>query len=604
MICSTVIPTEDPMIVETRPLAISPDLPKEETFAEIPTGSLVREIATRAESGDYAGLATWLPNPDPILRKAGIELETYTELLSDAFTKGCIRGLESKILSRKWRLKGEKVKTRSREITEKALRRMPMRRIWSEILDAFPYGHNILEILYAVHDGGLILPENVVGKPRRWFLVTPANEWRFLQRGSGVLEGVALPPRKFLIVVNEPTFDNPYGEALLSCCYWPIVLKRGVLKHWTLERERFGMPWTVYQYPLAWVGDMAKIRSQVRTITQLTQDGVLAIPQGSQVGFERGSEGSGSTQYREFLEWCDTQISVALLGHEGGANATPGALGDQASAVEVRGDIIDSGIALIESAMNELIRNIYEINFDEEEVPEFEVYAEDEVQMGLVNRTKMLKESGILPTRAYVINRLGLKEDEFELESESAPPPETPTPQIGEGEEGGSPSTQTGGTAMPGSSQGTPAEASNPSTPPGGGTGGGNAPQGAAEFAEAARGISLPEEFPDEKLLDAVYGKLSPETMQLQMEKILRPVLGVLQKATSYEDALRQLVKIFPKMNTADLQNTLEKGILLAEVIGRNSVHEEIRADGEDPSTIERDESNVTDAAIEGIPEE
>jgi hypothetical protein len=157
---------------------------------------------------------------------------------------------------------------------------------------------------------------------------------------------------------------------------------------------------------------------------------------------------------------------------------------------------------------------------------------------------------------------------------------------------------------MPGSSQGTPAEASNPSTPPGGGTGGGNAPQGAAEFAEAARGISLPEEFPDEKLLDAVYGKLSPETMQLQMEKILRPVLGVLQKATSYEDALRQLVKIFPKMNTADLQNTLEKGILLAEVIGRNSVHEEIRADGEDPSTIERDESNVTDAAIEGIPEE
>lgn len=75
-----------------------------------------------------------------------------------------------------------------------------MPRLMSEILDAFLWGFQLLEVIWEQKDG-LILPERVVGKPPAWFRFDGTNNLRFITRDD--VNGIELPERKFLLAQHH-----------------------------------------------------------------------------------------------------------------------------------------------------------------------------------------------------------------------------------------------------------------------------------------------------------------------------------------------------------------------------------------------------------------
>lgn len=84
--------------------------------------------------------------------------------------------------------------------------------------------------------------------------------------------------------------------------------------------------------------------------------------------------------------------------------------------MEVRQDIIDSDKKLVESVINQLIQWIYEINYGSNvDVPIFEMFAPEDVDLTLAQRDKILSETGVKFTKEYFIKTYGLDEEDFEI---------------------------------------------------------------------------------------------------------------------------------------------------------------------------------------------
>ncbi len=58
----------------------------------------------------------------------------------------------------------------------------------------------------------------------------------------------AVPERKFIIFQNNATYENPYGDAVLSKCYAPVKLKKGGMELWVRYIEKYSIPYLIAKY--------------------------------------------------------------------------------------------------------------------------------------------------------------------------------------------------------------------------------------------------------------------------------------------------------------------------------------------------------------------
>ena len=59
-------------------------------------------FATRSRSLDFTAFGLLLPNPDPILKAQGRDIEVYRDLRTDALVGGSIRRRKSAVKSLEW----------------------------------------------------------------------------------------------------------------------------------------------------------------------------------------------------------------------------------------------------------------------------------------------------------------------------------------------------------------------------------------------------------------------------------------------------------------------------------------------------------------------
>ena len=202
--------------------------------------SLSDQIATRGRSIDFHALGMYLPNPDPVLKALGKDIKVYRELRADAHVGGCIRRRKAAVKALEWGLDRDKAKSRVAKSIEAIFADLDLSRIITEMLDAVLYGYQPMEVMWG-KVGGYLVPVDVIGKPADWFLYSPDNELRFRSR-QAQLQGEELPPRKFLVPRQDPSYHNPYGFADLSMCFWPVTFKKGGLRYWVKFAEKYGMP--------------------------------------------------------------------------------------------------------------------------------------------------------------------------------------------------------------------------------------------------------------------------------------------------------------------------------------------------------------------------
>jgi len=110
------------------------------------------------------------------------------------------------------------------------------------VMDARFYGYSVQEIICKEVPKGIGI-ERLALKPMEWFAPQRDGSLRFFpDDGSGGIEGIAVDSVKFLVSRCNPSYRNPYGEALLSKLWFPVTWRMEGWGMWLQFLETFGEP--------------------------------------------------------------------------------------------------------------------------------------------------------------------------------------------------------------------------------------------------------------------------------------------------------------------------------------------------------------------------
>ena len=474
-------------------------------FSESSKGSLSTEIATRDRSPDFSNLGMYLPNPDPVLKALGRDIKVYRELRTDARVGGCVRRRKASVKALEWGLDRDKAKSRVARSVEDMLADIDMVRIITEMLDASLYGYQPMEVIWG-KVGSYIVPVDVVGKPADWFLFGTDNRLRFRSR-EAMLKGEEVPERKFLVPRQDASYDNPYGFPDLSMCFWPTTFKKGGLKFWVQFTEKYGSPWVIGKHPRGTPD--SETDKLLDSLEAMVQDAIAVIPDDSSIDIKEAAGKTGSADvYESLLNFCHAEVAVALLGQNQTTEATANKASAQAG-LQVTKDIRDSDAAMVASAVNELIRWTCDLNFGDVARPVFDMWEQEEVDKVLAERDEKLSKAGASFTPQYFKRAYNLQDGDL-VEQPAAP-----------------------------------------------------ATTAAVDFAE--EDISAP----DQDAIDAAMDALSDDALNADARAMIAPLLAAVSKGLPPEQLLGQLAELYPRMDTAGLQQRLARVLFVSKLWGR-----------------------------------
>lgn len=374
---------------------------------------LSTHIATRARSIDFVALGMLLPNPDPILKARGQDVRVYRDMLHDALIGGCVRRRKSAVKTLDWGLDRAQASSRVAKAVQTMLDGLDVERIIGQMLDATLFGYQPMEVLWQEQDG-LAGVADVLAKPPEWFCFDADNQLRWKTRDAPVF-GELLPDFKFLLPRQDPTYQNPYGFADLSMCFWPLVFKKGGLRFWLAFAEKFGSAFSVGKLPRgAAPGERA---TMLDSLEKLIQDGVVTIPDdGSIELLEMAGKSASADLYERLVLHCRSEISIALLGQ----NQTTEASANKASSVaglEVTRDLRDGDAELVAAAFNRLIDWFCTRNFGAQPTPVFSLWDQKDQDTLQASRDQSNHKAGARFSNAYFMRAYGYQEGDLLPES-------------------------------------------------------------------------------------------------------------------------------------------------------------------------------------------
>lgn len=465
--------------------------------------SLSDEIATRQRSLNFYSLCNILPDPDIVLRKQGKDIKIYRELLCDPHVTACVQSRKAGVLSLEWEIARGINKDKNIELLSNLLKKLDIYKLINDILDSVLWGFQPIEVIWE-KSGNLILPTELKAKPTDWFCYDADNNLRFKTKQNYF--GELLPPKKFLCPQYNASYDNPYGDRILSKVFWQVVFKKGGLKFWTIFTEKYGMPHIIGKHPRG--ASQEETNALADMLERMVQDAIAVIPDDSSVELKEANKSSSAEIYEKLIDKMNAEISKAIIGQT--LTTEIGNTGSYAASnthFQVRQDIIDSDKRLVEKTINQLLRWIYELNFSTEIVPEFELYEEEDIDLDLAQRDKTLSESGVKFTKKYFIKNYGLDEEDFDI-------------------------TQFQQTTQPVFSQ----------------------------FKEQ-------ENFQGQTQVDELFDLISNKELQNQSEKILSPIIEMIMNGNSYSE-IKEALKD-ENLNTKDFEKVHQKALFLCEAEGR-----------------------------------
>lgn len=354
------------------------------------------------------GFNGWLPNPDPILRKAGKQISVYRELLRDPLVGSLVRRRKAAVARLDWQLTGDDVQENVRQFVENWLSATDVYRLIKDILNAPLFGYQPIEVVWTQDTQWL--PSEIAAKPQEWFGFDGQNELVYTQNG---LNQEPLPAYKFLCPTHEADYLNPYGLGDLGLVFWLVTFKRGGLKFWVQFTEKYGAPWLIGKEPRSNTPDDTE--KLLDALEALIANSVGTIPNDSSIEIHEASGKTSSVDaYDKLIRYCRSEINIALLGQDQTTDKDTNHASASAG-LEVTDDIRDSDSRIVESTFNQLIAWVVELNFGGVAAPKFELFENEEAgTKERAERDKTLADSGVKFTPQYWKRTYGLEDGDIE----------------------------------------------------------------------------------------------------------------------------------------------------------------------------------------------
>lgn len=508
------------------------------------TAELSQEIQI---SNVFTGMAGVMPNPDPVLKKMAWnkDVESYKELLSDPQLYGAIENNRKAGVTRlKTNIENANADVKEMEFVNQWFTKLHDDGIYNNLalhaLDTPLFGRMVFGIVWDTIDGQY-LPTQIVTMPHE--LCKFDTKGNLMVSRDGAFFDYPTHPARFIVLRHKPTIANPYGEALLSRCFWNIKFKKDAYKLWGLYIDKFGIPVVTAEYNSAAIAKTFNVKPEsaatilLQRLTGMARNGVLVYPEGTKISTLERKSASSTDQFERLIRICDEQNTKLLLGHSGATESTSGdKLSNDTTATDVREAIVHSDKRYVEGLFNQLIYWIHQFNYGGPELPKFSLYKEEDVDFALAQRDSMLVPvltlAGLKPSKSYMVESYGFKDEDLE----NAPAPTGNTTQTQVKNESGL-----------------------------------NYKLETQFLNQAEKNVS---EYPDQVLIDDVANSEAENTAPTDV--LLKIAEDYIKSKKDFKSAIKSLATAFPKMNSKELQAQIEKIMFFSDLVGRFSAKNEM----------------------------
>lgn len=355
------------------------------------------------------------PDLDETLRKAGIKRHHLYKLLSDDEIYQAVDTRVSALRAVPYSLYPSEGK--AAEFIFKQLAKHADNLLKTHVKAAF-FGYVVQEGICEQTSDGYVGYGQIIEKPMQWFEPKTDGTLRYFpDNGSGGYDGLIVDTEyKYFYTVNDPTYMQPQGDAILSRLYWPWYFRQAGWKFWAKFLERFGSPILVAQTG-------GSTEEMTNALLQAHGSAVIAVDSEDTVAALGGSGSNTGAGFDTFEKAIVRRINKVILGQtltSGTDGSGSRALGEVHN--DVRMDKLHGDIRLVNPVLQHFVNCLCDLNgFERHEIT---LATEKSLVTARAERDKILSEIGVEFTDTYFQDKYSLDADHFKMRSISQPSPQ------------------------------------------------------------------------------------------------------------------------------------------------------------------------------------
>ena len=283
-----------------------------------------------------------------------------------------------------------------------------------DLLDAIGKGYSLCEILWTIDGGKAVIgglpwihPKKAVFYDRGGDMWAKSFEVPRVVTETEPVYGEVMPPFKLVYHRYKARSGYDTRAGVLRVCAWMYLFKNYSLKDWVAFSEVFGMPLRLGKYDSG--ASKEDKDALVSAIQSLGSDAAGIISKSTEIEFVQAMKNAGTENIYEALSnFCDRQMSKAILGQTATTEGTPGKLGNEDAQDRVRRDLTKADCQAIEKAVRfQIVRPLVGYNFGwDKPLPWFKLMFEPPEDLETLSTVyKNLREMGQPMSAEHVSDR-------------------------------------------------------------------------------------------------------------------------------------------------------------------------------------------------------
>jgi phage gp29-like protein len=240
-------------------------------------------------------------------------------------------------------------------------------------------------------------------------LIPPDELTRVSTDGVSIDNNPALRQR-FIITYCKARSGNPARTSLLRTCTYLFLFKNYDIKWWVSFAEVL-LGYRVGKYDPLGVDADGQKRLLEEALAGLATDSAAIISKDSVIEFiEMAQKATSHSTYKDLKDWCNSEMSEVVLGHTGTTTGTPGKLGQDDTAKEVKEELIEADAQVVDEAItDDIIKPYIDLNYGpQEEYPYYQTNLSKSLNLSEEASVDIkLQEMGYPLTKKYVKEKYG-----------------------------------------------------------------------------------------------------------------------------------------------------------------------------------------------------
>ena len=190
-----------------------------------------------------------------------------------------------------------------------------------DLADGLAKGYSVVELMWETGAAAWAIGGFRWRDPRFFqFDRVAGTEIRLRQDGS--VDGLPLPPAKFIVHVPKLKSGIPIRGGLARAAVWMFMLKSFSLKDWMAFLDVYGIPWRIGKWH-AGASEEDK-RALLRAVSHIAADGAAIVPESMVIEFLEAKAASNSDAFERICKYLDTLVSKLVLGQTTTTDAISG----------------------------------------------------------------------------------------------------------------------------------------------------------------------------------------------------------------------------------------------------------------------------------------